>query len=76
MSLKEWIKWNRPIFMTRSKLFSLLVEDSEKVGKNYDELSWMAISKVIESLKELRKNTWDTGRVDDIVRYLKREFEP
>lgn len=76
MSLKEWFKWNRPIFMTRSKLFGLLVEDSEKVRKNNDELNWIAISEVIESLKELRKNTWDTGRVDEIVHYLKREFEP
>lgn len=76
MSLKRWIEWNRPIFMTRSKLFSLLVEDSEKMRKNNDELNWIAISEVIESLKELRKNTWDTGRVDEIVHYLKREFKP
>lgn len=40
-----------------------------------NKTTWSAINPVIHSLKELRKNTWDVGRVDQAINWLKDNFE-
>lgn len=40
---------------------------------NQNNLS--VINTVIHSLKELRKNTWDIERVDNVINWLKHNFE-
>ena len=73
--LKELWKWHRPIFMTRSRLFSLLVSAGFERDKINDRFAWTAIRPVIFSLEELEKNTWDKDRVEWIQKYLKDNFE-
>lgn len=73
--LKELWKWYRPIFMTRSKLFSLLVSSGVERDKINDKFTWAEIRPVISSLEELKKNTWDKDRVEWIQKYLKDNFE-
>lgn len=38
--------------------------------------TWSAINPVIHSLKELRKNTWDKQRIDNIIEWLENNFKP
>lgn len=73
--LKELWKWHRPILMTRSKMFSLLVSAGVERDKINDKFTWMSIRPVIFSLEELKKNTWDKDRVEWIQKYLKDNFE-
>lgn len=73
--LKELWKWHRPIFMTRSKLFSLLVSAGVEQDKINNKFTWAAIRPVISDLEELKKNTWDKDRVEWIQSYLKDNFE-
>lgn len=73
--LKELWKWHRPIFMTKSKLFSLLVSAGVERDKINDKFAWMSIRPVIFSMEELKKNTWDKDRVEWIQQYLKDNFE-
>ena len=73
--LKELWKWHRPIFMTRSKVFSLLVSAGVEQDKINNKFTWAAIRPVISDLEELKKNTWDKGRVEWIQQYLKDNFE-
>lgn len=73
--LKYWWKWHRPIFMTRNKLFSLLVSAGVERDKINDRFAWMAIRPVIFDLEELKKNTWDKDRVEWIQKWLKDNFE-
>lgn len=73
--LKELWKWHRPIFMTRSKLFSLLVSAGVEQDKINNKFTWAAIRPVISDLEELKKNTWDKERVEWIQSYLKDNFE-
>lgn len=73
--LKELWKWYRPIFMTRSKLFSLLVSAGFERDKINNRFAWATIRPVIFSLEELEKNTWDKDRVKWIQKYLKDNFE-
>lgn len=73
--LKELWKWHRPIFMTRSKLFSVLVSAGIERDKINDKFTYAAIRPVIFSLKELEKNTWDKDRVEWIQEWLKDNFE-
>ena len=40
-----------------------------------DDSTWSAINPVIQSLKELRNNTWDVERVDHAINLLKDYFE-
>ena len=46
-----------------------------KMDKIINETNWSAINPVINSLKELRKNTWDVERVDRAINWLKNNFE-
>lgn len=73
--LKNFWKWYRPIFMTRRKLFSLLVSSGVEQDKINDKFTWAAIRPVISSLEELKKNTWDKERVERIQQWLKENFE-
>ena len=73
--LKYWWKWHRPILMTRSKLFSLLVSAGVERDKINDKFAWAAIRPVISDLEELKKNTWDKDRVEWLQEYLKDNFE-
>lgn len=73
--LKELWKWHRPILMTRSKVFSLLVSAGVEQDKINNKFTWAAIRPVISDLEELKKNTWDKDRVEWIQSYLKDNFE-
>ena len=73
--LKELWKWHRPIFMTRSKLFSLLTSAGIERDKINDKFTWAAIRPVIFGLEELEKNTQDKELVEWIQKYLKDNFE-
>ena len=73
--LKELWKWHRPILMTRSKVFSLLVSQEVELDKINNKIARAAIRPVIFSLEELKKNTWDKDRVEWIQKYLKDNFE-
>lgn len=55
--LKELWKWHRPILMTRSKVFSLLVSAGVEQDKINNKFTWAAIRPVISDLEELKKNT-------------------
>lgn len=72
---KNFWKWHGPIFMTKSKLFSLLTSAGVERDKINDKFAWVAIRPVIFSLEELKKNTWDKERVEWIQKYLKDNFE-
>lgn len=73
--LKELWKWHRPILMTRSKVFSLLVSAGVEQDKINNKIARAAIRPVISDLEELKKNTWDKDRVEWIQSYLKDNFE-
>lgn len=73
--IKDLWKWHRPIFMTRSKLFSLLVSSGVEWDKINDKSTWAVIRPVIFSLEELKKNTWDKDRIEHIQQWLKENFE-
>ena len=45
------------------------------IEKMLNKINWSAINPVIQSLKELRKNTWDVERVDRAINWLKDNFE-
>ena len=47
----------------------------ERFKKVQDKINWSTINPVVHSLKELRKNTWDTDRVDTAIKYLTDNFE-
>ena len=72
--LKYLWKWYRPIFMTRNKLFSLIVSLGVEQYKINDKFAWVAIRPVISDLEELKKNTWDVERIERIQQYLKDNF--
>ena len=84
--LGTWWYWNRPIITTRKKkhLYAQYSTDAamsdnnkcfEGLIKMKDKSAWMAIKQVINSLEELRKNTWDKDRVNRIIKFLKDNFE-
>ena len=73
--IKTWWEWHRPIFMTRSKLFSLLVSSGVERDKINDKFTWAVIRPVIYDLEELKKNTWDKDRIEHIQQWLKENFE-
>ena len=67
------------VIMTEKKKISDNVkaynEGFEASKKFYDKSNWLAIELVIDSLKELRNNTWDVERVDHAINLLKDYFE-
>lgn len=73
--IKTWWKWNSPIFMTRRKLFSILVSSDAEQRRVDDRIMWAVIRPVISDLEELKKNTWDKERVERIQQWLKENFE-
>jgi hypothetical protein len=73
--LKEWWKWNGPIFTTRKQLFSLLTSAGVERDKINDKFTWMSLRPIISSLEELEKNTWDKERVQFIRDWLRLNFE-
>ena len=58
-----------------SKRIKLLNDAYIDYAKITQKNTWSAINPVIHSLKELRKNTWDVGRVDHAIQWLKDNFE-
>lgn len=72
-----------PIITTREKQYKQtrkvtsetvkwVMDDCHRVER---KCAWAAINPVISSLKELRKNTWDKDRVDQMIRWLTDNFE-
>lgn len=72
------------------KIFNLIITTKKKQEKYMDDYGielareldivdrmsvWAAINPVIQSLKELRKNTWDVERVDQAIKWLTDNFE-
>ena len=50
-------------------------EIEEDFDKIENKITWATIRPVVHSLKELRKNTWDTDRVDHAIKFLTDNFE-
>lgn len=73
--LKYLWKWHRPIFMTRRKLFSLIVSAGVDNDKINARIAWAVIRPVLISLEKLKENTWDKDRVKHIQKWLKENFE-
>lgn len=63
LKLKEWWCYHKPIITNRVKQLDMLVY-------NYG-ISQVRAEKLIKSLLELRKNTWDKQRVDNIIEEIK-----
>lgn len=55
--------------------YSACSKIEEKFKKTQDKINWATIRPVVHSLKELRKNTWDTDRVDNAIKFLTDNFE-
>ena len=81
--MREWLYWHFPIITTRWKrnkrIAQVLDNQMEStirlVGKMNDKSNWAAINPVINSLQELRNNTWDKERVDHAIKWLRDNFE-
>ena len=69
--LKELWKWHRPILMTRSKVFSLLVSQEVELDKINNKIARAAIRPVIFSLEELKKNSLNKKTSDCVKRWRK-----
>lgn len=65
--IKDWLYWNAPIITTR--------KEQEKIKQQNKWLNKVGVRPAIHSLFELRNNTWDKGRVDRIIKYLRDTFE-
>lgn len=67
------------IIMTKKKLMDEQIKcfnkgwDSSK--KVEQDCTWSAINPVIHSLEELKKNTWDVGRIEYMQKWLRDNFE-
>ena len=61
--LKEWWYYHKPIITNKAKQLDVLIY-------NYG-ISQVRADKLIKSLLELRKNTWDKQRIDDIIEEVK-----
>ena len=59
----------------RAREVEAFKQGMSKMDKIINETNWSAINPVINSLKELRKNTWDVERVDQAIEWLKDNFE-
>lgn len=55
--------------------YSTCSKMEEDFKKTQDKINWATIRPVVHSLKELRKNTWDTNRVDHAIKFLTENFE-
>lgn len=63
------------VITTKKKQDDLIIGCMQRLDR-VDRMSvWAAINPVIHSLKELRKNTWDVGRVDQAIKWLTDNFE-
>lgn len=63
LKLKEWWYYHKPIITNKAKQLDIAID-------NYG-ISQVRAEKLIKSLLELRKNTWDKQRVDDIIEEIK-----
>lgn len=63
LKLKEWWYYHKPIITNRVKQLDMLIY---KYG-----ISQVRAEKLIKSLLELRENTWDKQRVDNIIEEIK-----
>ena len=63
------------IITTKKEQDDLIISCMNKL-EAVDRLStWSAINPVIHDLEELKKNTWDIDRVENIQKWLKINFE-
>ncbi|MCM1497296.1 MAG: hypothetical protein NC124_02405 [Clostridium sp.] len=63
------------IITTKRKYDDLLMACLNALERNNNLHTWAAIRSVIYDLKELRENTWDKNRVDNMIGWLKENFE-
>ena len=67
------------IITTKKKQEEYMDDHDIELARELDRVDrmsvWAAINPVIHSLKELRKNTWDVGRVDKAIKWLTDNFE-
>lgn len=73
--IKDWLYWNAPIVTTRRKIFNEQQKRFEERRKVIRETNWSIIKQNISFLEVLRENTWDKDLVDNIIYFLKEEFE-
>ena len=63
------------IITTQQKQDDFVISCMQRLERADRMSAWSAINPVINSLKELRKNTWDVERVDQAINWLKDNFE-
>ena len=63
------------IITTKKKQDDFVISCMKRLDKVNKMSTWAAINPVIHSLKELRKNTWDTDRVDHAIQWLEDNFK-
>lgn len=63
------------IITTKKKQDDLVIGCMQRLDRVNRMSVWTAINPVINSLKELRNNTWDVERVDRAINWLKDNFE-
>lgn len=68
-------KYDRKIFESYRKGFDKCRDMDEEFKNIHEKNIWLTVIPVVHSLKELRKNTWDTNRVDTVIKFLTDNFE-
>lgn len=77
MQIGKWIIWTKKRFDRYNKMWGDHVQTCIRQTQSIDEKSvWVAINPVVHSLEELKKNTWDKDRVEQMQKWLKDNFEP
>lgn len=73
--IKYWLQFKTPRFFNREQFLYAMADALEDYDKIKDKQAWRAIKPVISSLENLKRNTWDVERVNDIQQWLKDNFE-
>ena len=68
-------KYDRKIFESYRKGFDKCRDMDEEFKNIHEKNIWLTVIPVVNSLKELRKNTWDINRVDTAIKFLTDNFE-
>ena len=63
------------IITTKKEQDDLIISCMNKLEAVDRMSTWSAINPVIYDLEELKKNTWDIDRVENIQKWLKINFE-
>ena len=72
MTKKEYDRKN---FESYRKGFDKCRDMDEEFKNIHEKNIWLTVMSIVNSLKELRKNTWDTDRVDTAIKFLTDNFE-